>query len=73
MREAVTPVKLPVKVAEDIGLDDNPESPVTAIVLPPLLTQVPFDKRVSEEGIFQPLESPKYLVAPTVSSRIKGV
>jgi hypothetical protein len=73
VRDAVIPVKLPVNVADERGLEDNPESPVTAIVPPPLLIQVPLDKRVREEGIFQPLESPKYLVAPTVNSRINGV
>ena len=73
VNDAVIPVKLPVKVDDEIGLEDNPESPVTAIVTPPLLVQVPLDERDNEDGIFQPFESPKYLVAPTVNSRIKGV
>mgnify|MGYP001368501321 CR=1 FL=1 len=41
--EAVTPEKLPSSIAEDIGLEDSPESPVTIVVTPPLLTQLPFD------------------------------
>ena len=71
--DVVTPEKFPVTIAEDIGREDNPESPVTICVEPPLLTQVPLDNRESDGGIFQPFASPKYRVAPTVNSLISGV
>ena len=70
---AVTPVKFPVRVEEEIGRDDNPDSPVTDTVTPPSFTQVPLASLVIDDGTFQPFESPKYLVAPTVNSLIKGV
>ena len=71
--DEVTPEKLPVIIAEEIGRDDNPESPVTICVDPPLLTHVPLDSLTRDGGIFQPFASPKYRVAPTVSSLISGV
>ena len=73
VNDEVTPEKLPVIIAEEIGREDNPESPVTICVEPPLFTHVPLDSRDRDDGIFQPLASPKYRVAPTVSSLISGV
>ena len=71
--DAVVCVKLPVTVAEEIGRAEYAESPVITRVEPPVFSQVPFASLVRLEGIFQPLDSPKYLVEPTDNSLISGV
>ena len=57
--DAVIPEIFPETIAEEIGRDDSPDSPVTTIVDPPSFTQVPFDNWLRDCGIFHPFESPK--------------